>query len=61
MLKPFQKVTEAMSGEKYSTISTAKPLLFKLLKVTLTVSDSDAPTKLIKRIKEAVSSDLVLI
>ena len=35
VLKPFQKATEAMSGEKYSTISTVKPLLFKLLKVTL--------------------------
>ena len=45
-----------MSGEKYSTISTVKPLLFKLLKVTLKVSDSDSPTN--KRIKEVVSSDL---
>ena len=33
--KPFQKATKAMSGKKYSTISTVKPLLFKLLKVTL--------------------------
>ena len=56
VLKPFQKATEAMSGEKYSTISTVKPLLFKLLKVTLKVSDSDSPTN--KRIKEVVSSDL---
>ena len=38
VLKPFQKATEAMSGEKYSTISTVKPLLFKLLTVTLQVS-----------------------
>ena len=53
---PFQKATEAMSGEKYSTISTVKPLLFKLLKVTLKVSDSDSPMN--KRIKEVVSSDL---
>lgn len=56
VLKPFQKATEAMSGEKYSTISTVKPLLFKLLKVTLKVSDSDSPIN--KRIKEVVSSDL---
>lgn len=45
-----------LSGEKYSTISTVKPLLFKLLKVTLKVSDSDSPMN--KRIKEVVSSDL---
>ena len=56
VLKPFQKATEAISGEKYSTISTVKPLLFKLLKVILKVSDSDSPTN--KRIKEVVSSDL---
>ena len=56
VLKPFQKVTEAMSGEKYSTISTVKLLLFKLLKVTLKVSDSDSLINV--RIKEAVSSDL---
>ena len=41
---------------KYSTISTVKPLLFKLLKVILKVSYSDSPTN--KRIKEVVSSDL---
>ena len=45
-----------MSGEKYSTISIVKPLFFKLLKVTLKVSDSDSPINV--RIKEAVSSDL---
>ena len=56
VLKPFQNATEAMSGERYSTISTVKPLLFKLLKVTLEVTDSDSQT--IKRIKEVVSSDL---
>ena len=54
--KPFQKATEAMSGEKYSTISTVKPLLFKLLMVTLQVCDADSSTT--KRIQEAVSSDL---
>ena len=56
VLKPFQKATEAMSGEKHSTISIVKPLLFKLLKVTLKVSDSDSPINV--RIKEALSSDL---
>ena len=38
VLKPFQKAAEAMSDEKYSTITTVKPLLFKLLKVTLKVT-----------------------
>ena len=38
VLKPFHKAAEAMSDEKYSTISTVKPLLFKLLKVTLKVT-----------------------
>ena len=56
VLKPFQKAAEAMSGDEYSTISTVKPLLFKLLKITLKVNDSDSSTT--KRIKEAVSSDL---
>ena len=42
--------------EKQKLLSTVKPLLFKLLKVTLKVSDSDSPTN--KKIKEAVSSDL---
>ena len=45
-----------MSGEKYSTISTVKPLLFKLLKVTLKVSDNDSPINV--RINGAISSDL---
>ena len=36
--KPFQKATEAMSGVKCS-ISTVKPLLFKMLKITLKVND----------------------
>ena len=29
VLKPFQKATEVTSGEKYSTISTAKPSCLK--------------------------------
>ena len=30
LIKPFQKATEAMSGEKHSTISTVKPLFFQI-------------------------------
>ena len=33
ILKPFQKATK--TSEKYSTLSTVKPLLFKLFNVTL--------------------------
>ena len=41
VLGPFQKATEAMSGEAYPTISITKPLLHKLLNVTLKTSESD--------------------
>ena len=42
ILEPFQKVTEAMSTEKYPTISSVKPLLYKLLERVLKVEDSDS-------------------
>ena len=36
ILKPFQIATEVMSGDKYPTVSTVKPLLYKLCEKTLT-------------------------
>ena len=42
ILEPFQKVTEAMSTEKCPTISSVKPLLYKLLERVLKVEDSDS-------------------
>ena len=35
--QPFQKATEAMSTERYPSVSTVKPLLFQLLEKTLQV------------------------
>ena len=52
ILEPFQKVTEAMSTEKYPTISSVKPLLYKLLEKVLKVEDSDSSiSKQMKEIK----------
>ena len=56
ILKPFQHATEAMSGEKYPTVSTIKPLLYKLVKKTLAIGDSDSNTVI--AVKKAIKSDL---
>ena len=53
--EPFQKVTEAMTMEQYPTISSVKPLLYKLLERVLKVEDSDSSIS--KQIKE-IKSDL---
>ena len=58
ILKPFQSATEAMSTQKYPSISSVKPLLFKLIEKTLKVDASDTSTA--RAIKEAVRSDLVV-
>ena len=42
ILKPFQQATEAMGAVKYPTLSTVKPLLYKLVKRTLAVKESDS-------------------
>ena len=55
ILEPFQKVTEAMSTEKCPTISSVKPLLYKLLERVLKVEDSDSSIS--KQMKE-IKSDL---
>ena len=52
----LQKVTEAMSMEKYPTISSVKPLLYKLLEKILKVEDSDSSIS--KQMKEEIKSDL---
>ena len=56
ILQPFQNATEAMSTEKYPTISSVKPLLYKLLQKTLKVNDGDTDTS--KQIKREIKSDL---
>lgn len=56
ILKPFQVATEVMSGEKYPTVSTVKPLLYKLTEKTLALNDGDSST--IKAVKQAIKKDL---
>ena len=56
ILEPFQKVTEAMSTEKYPTISSVKPLLYKLLERVLKVDNSDSSIS--KQMKKEIKSDL---
>ena len=55
-LEPFQKITEVMSKEKFPTISSVRPLLYKLLEKTLKITSDDNATT--KAMKEAVSKDL---
>lgn len=56
ILKPFQHATEAMSGEKYPTVSTINPLLYKLVEKTLAIGDSGSTTLIV--VKKAIKSDL---
>lgn len=56
ILKPFQHATEAMSGEKYPTVSTINPLLYKLVEKTLAIGDSGSTTLVV--VKKAIKSDL---
>ena len=53
VLRPFQQATEAV---KYPTLSTVKPLLYKLLERTLKIEDSDSATA--KKVKTAIKKDL---
>ena len=41
ILEPFQKTTEVMSKEKFPTISSVRPLLYKLLEKTLKITSDD--------------------
>ena len=56
VLRPFQQATEAMGAVKYPTLSTVKPLLYKLLERTLKIEDSDSATA--KKVKTAIKKDL---
>ena len=55
ILKPFQQATEAMGGVKYPTLSTVKPLQYKLSERTLKIADSDTATT--KQVKAAIKID----
>ena len=56
IIESFQHATEAMSGEKYPTVSTIKPLLYKLVEKTLAIGDIDSNTLI--AVKKAIKSDL---
>ena len=56
ILEPFQEATEVMSTEKFPSISSVKPLLYKLLEKTLMVNSDDKAVT--KSMKEVVKADL---
>ena len=56
IMKPLVKITEAIGGEKWVTISTVRPILFKLLSSHLVEAPND--TRLGKRMKHEMLIDL---
>ena len=56
VLKPFKHITEVMSGEKYTTVSSVKPLLHHLLNVALDIEAKDSAA--IKAMKQAMTANL---
>jgi len=56
VMKPFVKITEALGAEKWVTISSLTPLLYKILNVCLKVSSDD--DKVVVSMKEAMYCDL---
>ena len=56
ILKPFQQATEAMGAVKYPTLSTVKPLLYKLVKRTLTGKESGS--EVAKKVKLEIKRNL---
>ena len=56
VLKPVVEITEAIGSEKSVTISTIRPLLYKLLSQKLLENPSDKP--LAKTLKRAMLADL---
>ena len=43
LLKPFQQATTVIWAVRYPTLSTIKPLLYKLLTKTLKIADGECP------------------
>ena len=56
LLKPFQQATTVMGAVRYPTLSTVKPLLYKLLAKTLNITDGDSATT--KAVKQEIKKDL---
>ena len=56
ILKPFQLATEMMGGSKYPTLSTAKPVIHKLITRTLKEDESDSSA--VAEVKRKIKVDL---
>ncbi|XP_065895974.1 E3 SUMO-protein ligase ZBED1-like [Dysidea avara] len=56
VMKPFVDITEALGAEKWVTVSTLTPLLYKILNVYLKVSSDD--DRVVVSMKEAMYRDL---
>ena len=56
VMKPFVEITEALGAEKWVTISSLTPLLYKILNVYLKVTTDD--DRVVVSMKEAMYHDL---
>ena len=56
ILHLFQEATEVMSTDKYPTISSVKPVLYKLIEKTLKEKDDDGTTN--QLMKKEIKTDL---
>ena len=56
ILKPFQLATEMMGGSKYPTLSSAKPVIHKLITRTLKEDESDSSA--VAEVKRKIKHDL---
>ena len=57
ILDPLQEDNEVMSTDKYPTISSVKPVLYKLIEKTLKEREDDGTTT--KMMKKEIKGDLV--
>jgi len=57
ILHHFQEATEVMSTDKYATISSVKPVLYKLTEKTLKERGDDGTTT--KLMKKEIKADLI--
>ena len=56
ILKPFQLATEMMGGSKYPTLSTAKPVIHKL--ITRTLKEDESDSTVVAEVKRKMKYDL---
>ena len=55
-MKPLVEITEALGGEKWITISTVRPLLYKLKNTYLSPTSSD--NRMAKNLRKSMLSNL---